>query len=88
MAAELDHRAKPITIILSYNYRVVIYHCAIHVRKYQANKSVITLCYQQKDIDSGGGVHGGYPPKNMTMQIIDGNWKGDRMGLVICNRNL
>lgn len=25
----------------------------------------------QKDIDSGGGA--GYPPKNMTMQIKDGN---------------
>ena len=45
-------------------------HRAVHVRKYQANKSVITLS-MQKDIDSGGGA--GYPPKNMTMQIKDGN---------------
>ena len=47
-------------------------HCAVHVRKYQANKSVITLS-MQKDIDSGGGAAAGYPPKNMTMQIKDGN---------------
>ena len=31
---------------------------------------MITLS-MQKDIDSGGGA--GYPPKNMTMQIKDGN---------------
>ena len=50
-----------------------MFQCAVHVRKYLTNKSVITLNYQhaQKDIDSGGGAE--HPPKNMTMQIKDGN---------------
>ena len=54
-------------------------HCVVqvHVRKYQTNKTVITLNYKQHAkgyyIDNGGEVRGGYLPKNMTMQIKDGN---------------
>ena len=60
-------------------------HCVVqvHVRKYQTNKTVITLNYKQHAkgyyIDNGGEVRGGYLPKNMTMQIkngkcIEGGW--------------